>query len=197
MLLHYKEITQLMFVKYIWQKWGETSVPVQAKELRQKALSYRRRAWGTNFSRDHLNQLQSEHNALWEPTDTTNSATDTPTPRLTFDLCQDPDSCSTSCVEALDLARWETQWVEYNHHHRSENSSELISLSGCFVCSRSSHSSKRSSVVGPGEIHNTNKSTQTKAQMKAQPPPSHPAERRTAWEEEKEEEEKEEENTDE
>uniref|UniRef100_A0A4W6CY57 Nuclear protein MDM1 n=1 Tax=Lates calcarifer TaxID=8187 RepID=A0A4W6CY57_LATCA len=89
----------------------------QAKELRQKALSYRRRAWGTNFSRDHLNQLQSEHNALWEPTDTTNSATDTPTPRLTFDLCQDPDSCSTSCVEALDL----------NHHHRSENSSELIS----------------------------------------------------------------------
>uniref|UniRef100_A0A4W6CY45 Nuclear protein MDM1 n=1 Tax=Lates calcarifer TaxID=8187 RepID=A0A4W6CY45_LATCA len=149
------------------QKWGETSVPVQAKELRQKALSYRRRAWGTNFSRDHLNQLQSEHNALWEPTDTTNSATDTPTPRLTFDLCQDPDSCSTSCVEALDLA------------------------------SCSSHSSKRSSVVGPGEIHNTNKSTQTKAQMKAQPPPSHPAERRTAWEEEKEEEEKEEENTDE
>ncbi|GLD74696.1 nuclear protein MDM1 isoform X1, partial [Lates japonicus] len=104
---------------------GETPTPAQAKELRQKALSYRRRAWGTNFSRDHLNQLQSEHNAL-----------------------------------------------------------------------RSSHSSKRSSVVGPGEIHNTNKSTQTKAQLKAQPPQSHPAERRTAWEEENEEEENEEENTD-
>lgn len=67
---------------------------VQVKELRAKASSYRHRAWGTNFSRDHLSQLQSEHNALWEPTDTTDSAS------LTSDLCQHPDG-----VEALDLAR--------------------------------------------------------------------------------------------
>ncbi|XP_074481903.1 nuclear protein MDM1 isoform X2 [Sebastes fasciatus] len=78
--------------------------PLQAKELREKAASYRRRAWGANFSRGHLNQLLSEHNALWEPTDTTDSATDPPTPRLTFDLCHDPDSRSTSPVEPLDLA---------------------------------------------------------------------------------------------
>ncbi|XP_027139574.1 nuclear protein MDM1 isoform X2 [Larimichthys crocea] len=77
----------------------------QVKELRQKALSYRRRAWGANFSRDHLSQLLSEHNALWEPTDTADSLTDPPTPRLTFDLCQDPDNWSTSHLEALDLAR--------------------------------------------------------------------------------------------
>lgn len=70
-------------------------VPQQVKELRQKALSYRRRAWGANFSRDHLNQLLSEHNALWEPTDTTDSPTDPPTPR----------SRSSPQVEALDLAR--------------------------------------------------------------------------------------------
>uniref|UniRef100_A0A7N6B1G8 Nuclear protein MDM1 n=1 Tax=Anabas testudineus TaxID=64144 RepID=A0A7N6B1G8_ANATE len=82
-------------------------VSVQVKELREKALSYRRRAWGTNFSRDHLSQLQSEHNALWEPTDTIDSPTDPPSPRLTIDLCQDLDSHSTSCVEALDLARSE------------------------------------------------------------------------------------------
>lgn len=68
-------------------------------ELRQQALLYRRRGWGTNFSRGHLSQLLSEHNALWEPTDTTDSATDPPTPRLTSDLGR------TSCVEALDLAR--------------------------------------------------------------------------------------------
>ncbi|XP_039996887.1 nuclear protein MDM1 isoform X2 [Xiphias gladius] len=142
------------------EKGGATDEDApQVKELRQKAMSYRRRAWGTNFSRDHLSQLQSEHNALWEPTDTADSATDPPTPRLTFDLCQDPDSRSTSCVEALDLA------------------------------SRSSHSSKRSSVVGSGETHNTN------TQKKAQASPSLPAERRMAWEEEEEEEE--EENTDE
>ncbi|XP_044042831.1 nuclear protein MDM1 isoform X2 [Siniperca chuatsi] len=133
----------------------------QVKELRQKALSYRRRAWGANFSRDHLSQLVSEHNALWEPTDTTGSATDPPTPRLTFDLCRDPGSRSSSCVEALDLA------------------------------SRSSDSSKRSSVPGSGEIHRTNKNTQIKA------PPSPPAERRKAWGEEEDEEEEEEENTNE
>nr|XP_019963555.1 PREDICTED: nuclear protein MDM1 isoform X1 [Paralichthys olivaceus] len=87
----------------------------QVTELRRRASLYRRRAWGTNFCRDHLNQLQSEHNALWEPTD---SSTDPPTPCLTLDFGQEPDSRSTSCVEALDLA------------------------------SRSCHSSQRSSVVG-------------------------------------------------
>ncbi|XP_035002856.2 nuclear protein MDM1 isoform X3 [Hippoglossus stenolepis] len=102
----------------------------QVTELRQRAASYRSRAWGTNFCRDHLSQLQSEHNALWEPTD---SSTDPPTPRLTSDLGQEPDSRSTSCVEALDLA------------------------------SRSCDSSQRSSVVGSAETHNTNKNTKTNA----------------------------------
>ncbi|XP_067346813.1 nuclear protein MDM1 isoform X4 [Channa argus] len=76
----------------------------QVKELREKASLYRHQAWGTNFSRDHLGQLHSEHNALWEPTDTSDSATDPPTPCLAIDLCQDSDSRGTSCVEALDLA---------------------------------------------------------------------------------------------
>ncbi|KAK2859204.1 hypothetical protein Q5P01_003824 [Channa striata] len=75
----------------------------QVKELREKALSYRRHAWGTNFSRDHLGQLHSEHNALWELTDTSDSA-DHHAPCPTIDFCQDSDSRGTSCVEALDLA---------------------------------------------------------------------------------------------
>uniref|UniRef100_A0A3Q3IDT9 Nuclear protein MDM1 n=1 Tax=Monopterus albus TaxID=43700 RepID=A0A3Q3IDT9_MONAL len=129
----------------------------QVKELRQAALSYRRRAWGTNFSRDHLSQLQSEHNALWEPMDNTDSASDPPTPRLTFDLGRDEDSRSTSCVEALDLT------------------------------SRSSNSSKRSSVAGPGEVHHTNQSAAGDMHTKAQTPANPPA--RMAWEEEEEEEE--------
>ncbi|KAK1906563.1 Nuclear protein MDM1 [Dissostichus eleginoides] len=36
----------------------------QVEELRQQAMSYRRRAWGSNFCRDHLSQLLSNHNAL-------------------------------------------------------------------------------------------------------------------------------------
>lgn len=115
----------------------------QIKELREQALAYRHRAWGTNFSRDHLSQLLSEHNALWEPTETTDSATDC-SPRL--DLCQvstaDPDSCSASCVEALDLA------------------------------SHSSQSSHRTSVAGSrdGEVNQSNKNTKTNAQKSQSPP---------------------------
>nr|XP_015817983.2 nuclear protein MDM1 isoform X1 [Nothobranchius furzeri] len=71
----------------------------QVRELRQQAQLYRRRAWGTNFCRNHLSQLLSEHTAVWEPTDTTDS-----TPHLNDDFSPEPDSCSTSCVEALDLA---------------------------------------------------------------------------------------------
>ncbi|XP_047430660.1 nuclear protein MDM1 isoform X2 [Mugil cephalus] len=75
----------------------------QARELRQRAWGYRRRAWGTNFSRDHLSQLLSDHNALWEPSDATDSTADPPTPRLTLDPSPEPDAAS--CVEeALDLA---------------------------------------------------------------------------------------------
>ncbi|KAI3366876.1 hypothetical protein L3Q82_009245, partial [Scortum barcoo] len=121
---------------------------LQVKELRQKASLYRRRAWGANFSRDHLSQLLSEHNALWEPTDTTDSATDPPTPHPTFDLCNE---ANPPHVEALDLP------------------------------SRSSNSSKRSSVIGSTETNNKN------AKIKAQTPPSPPAEKRNAWGEEEEE----------
>ncbi|XP_015237077.1 PREDICTED: nuclear protein MDM1 isoform X1 [Cyprinodon variegatus] len=66
----------------------------QVKERRQQALMYRRRAWGTNFSRNHLSQLLSEYNALWEPTD---SLTEPSTPP------PEADSRSASCVEPLDL----------------------------------------------------------------------------------------------
>uniref|UniRef100_A0AAQ4PR73 Nuclear protein MDM1 n=1 Tax=Gasterosteus aculeatus aculeatus TaxID=481459 RepID=A0AAQ4PR73_GASAC len=52
--------------------------PRCVRELRLKASSYRRRAWGANFDRDHLSQLLSEHNALWEPTDTTDERSELP-----------------------------------------------------------------------------------------------------------------------
>ncbi|MEQ2168531.1 hypothetical protein GOODEAATRI_015507 [Goodea atripinnis] len=76
------------------------------KELRQQALTYRQRAWGTNFSRNHLSQLLSEYNALWEPTDTMDSHTESSTPRLNVVISPELDSRSASCVEALDLASW-------------------------------------------------------------------------------------------
>lgn len=69
------------------------------------AQLYRRRAWGTNFSRDHLGQLLSDNNTLWELTDTMGSLTDPPTPQLSSVLSPESDSSSTSCIEALDLIR--------------------------------------------------------------------------------------------
>uniref|UniRef100_A0A670JVZ2 Nuclear protein MDM1 n=1 Tax=Podarcis muralis TaxID=64176 RepID=A0A670JVZ2_PODMU len=40
--------------------------PDQVKELREKAEAYRRRVQGTHFSRDHLNQILSDNNRLWD-----------------------------------------------------------------------------------------------------------------------------------
>ncbi|XP_024144322.1 nuclear protein MDM1 isoform X3 [Oryzias melastigma] len=75
---------------------------LQVTELRQRALMYRRRAWGANFSRDHLGQLLSDQNALWEPSDASGSVADARVPPLA--MGPSPDSRSASCVDALDLA---------------------------------------------------------------------------------------------
>nr|XP_025039675.1 nuclear protein MDM1 isoform X1 [Pelodiscus sinensis] len=39
---------------------------MEVKELREKAEAYRQRVQGTHFSRDHLNQILSDNNRLWE-----------------------------------------------------------------------------------------------------------------------------------
>ncbi|XP_062989979.1 nuclear protein MDM1 [Elgaria multicarinata webbii] len=39
---------------------------MEVKELREKAEAYRQRIRGTHFSRDHLNQLLSDNNRLWD-----------------------------------------------------------------------------------------------------------------------------------
>uniref|UniRef100_A0A3Q3A8S9 Nuclear protein MDM1 n=1 Tax=Kryptolebias marmoratus TaxID=37003 RepID=A0A3Q3A8S9_KRYMA len=82
------------------------AVTQQVEELRRQAQSYRHRAWGTNFCRDHLSQLLSDHNVLWEPTAAAaaDSPAETPTQRLTPDPSPEPDGRSAFCVEALDLA---------------------------------------------------------------------------------------------
>ena len=46
------------------------SYGAQVAALRRQARWYRRRAWGVNFCREHLNQLQSQNNFLWEPAET-------------------------------------------------------------------------------------------------------------------------------
>ncbi|MBN3298871.1 MDM1 protein, partial [Amia calva] len=61
----------------------------QVKELREKAEAYKRRARGTHFSREHLSQVLSEQNRLWEVS-SSSTATEEPV---------------SSTINALDLAR--------------------------------------------------------------------------------------------
>lgn len=58
------------------------------KELREKAEAYKRRARGTHFSRDHLTQILSEQNKLWDVSSTSDSEEEV-----------------SESVKALDLAR--------------------------------------------------------------------------------------------
>ncbi|KAM4569575.1 nuclear protein MDM1 isoform 2-T2 [Odontesthes bonariensis] len=114
---------------------GRANGTLQVKELRQKALTYRRRAWGTNFSRVHLGQLLSDHNTLWEPTNTTDSHTGPSTPRLTSDLSPEQNSRCASCVEALDLA---------------SNSSKRSSVAGSGETSHTHKKTERKAQTPPG-----------------------------------------------
>uniref|UniRef100_A0A671N158 Nuclear protein MDM1 n=1 Tax=Sinocyclocheilus anshuiensis TaxID=1608454 RepID=A0A671N158_9TELE len=68
----------------------------EVQELREKAEAYRKRAWGTNFSRQHLNQILSEHNWKWEPSSGTSSS-------IESEACR--STSSSPIIEALDLAR--------------------------------------------------------------------------------------------
>ncbi|KAG5830588.1 hypothetical protein ANANG_G00312290 [Anguilla anguilla] len=76
----------------VWVR--SSTAAAEARELREKAEAYRRRAWGTHFSRDHLNQILSEQNRLWEAS----TASDTGTER----------SSTSSTIHALDLASIES-----------------------------------------------------------------------------------------
>ncbi|XP_031414599.1 nuclear protein MDM1 isoform X2 [Clupea harengus] len=75
-----------------WVKASDAADEV--RELREKAEMYRRRAWGTHFSRYHLNQILSDQNHLWEASTASGS-----TPQ------ESSGSACSPTIEALDLAR--------------------------------------------------------------------------------------------
>ncbi|XP_026085188.1 nuclear protein MDM1-like [Carassius auratus] len=70
----------------------------EVQELREKADAYRKRGWGTHFSRQHLNQILSDHNWMWEPSSGTSSSSS-----IVSEACR--SSSSNPIIEALDLVR--------------------------------------------------------------------------------------------
>lgn len=88
------------------------AVGKEIQELRERADAYRKRAWGTHFSRHHLSQILSEQNHLWEASDCSSSSSFTN---------EDTRSPSSPIIEALDLAR-------VNSVDRSHSSGASVSM---------------------------------------------------------------------
>ncbi|XP_062862254.1 nuclear protein MDM1 [Trichomycterus rosablanca] len=72
--------------------WSRT-IEQEVQELRDKAEAYRKRAWGTHFSRQHLSQILSEQNCFWEASTSSSLLTE-----------EYDHSTSSPIIEALDLA---------------------------------------------------------------------------------------------
>ncbi|KAL0967256.1 hypothetical protein UPYG_G00249930 [Umbra pygmaea] len=125
----------------------------EVQALREKAEAYKRRAWGTHFSRLHLNQILSDQNQLWEAS--------TPSSNLSPGDAED-DSISSPTIQALDLARGNS--VEGSSSSRPGHPASISPVS-----------SRRSSLGGAGnragllENHDPEASTV-------------PIQRRLAWE---------------
>ncbi|XP_034143886.1 nuclear protein MDM1 isoform X5 [Esox lucius] len=126
----------------------------EVRELREKADAYKRRAWGTHFSRLHLNQILSDQNQLWEAS-TPSSSNLTPG---TVSGDGEDDSGSSPTVQGLDLASVEGSSSSISGHPASITPG----------------SSRRSSVKGAGDTAGPSRHLDTGAP---------PVQRKLAWEE--------------
>ncbi|XP_056311790.1 nuclear protein MDM1 isoform X2 [Danio aesculapii] len=85
------------------------SAKEEVKELRERAEAYKKRAWGTHFSRQHLNQILSDQNWMWEPSSGTSSSS------IESDACR--STSNSHIIEALDLARAGSVRGSSSHGH--------------------------------------------------------------------------------
>uniref|UniRef100_A0A4W5K4L4 Nuclear protein MDM1 n=1 Tax=Hucho hucho TaxID=62062 RepID=A0A4W5K4L4_9TELE len=88
-----------MYKDGAWVK--ATTVGEEVRELREKAKAYRQRAWGTHFSRLHLNQILSDQNQLWEASTPSSSNLSSGTGSGDGE----EDSSRSPTPQALELAR--------------------------------------------------------------------------------------------
>ncbi|KAJ8008863.1 hypothetical protein DPEC_G00082860 [Dallia pectoralis] len=140
--------------------WVKTTSGVQeVRELREKAEAYKRRSWGTHFSRLHLNQILSDQNQLWEASTPSSSSL---TPGTVSGDGEDDRGTSPN-IQALDLAGLNS----------GEGSSSSVSGHPASI---PSVSSRRSSVRGAGETAGPSYPPDTGALAV-------PVQRRLAWEE--------------
>ncbi|XP_060695311.1 nuclear protein MDM1 isoform X4 [Hemiscyllium ocellatum] len=75
----------------------------EVKELREKAEAYKRRALGTHFSRDHLTQILSEQNRLWEVSSSSDTEETVSDNVETLDLARTTEIPNTSSITKQEL----------------------------------------------------------------------------------------------
>nr|XP_020845874.1 nuclear protein MDM1 isoform X3 [Phascolarctos cinereus] len=81
--------SQYLYRDGAWKRVRENTLN-QVKELREKAEFYRKRVLGTHFSRDHLNQILSENNCLWDVSSVSSSEGTISNNIRALDLAGDP-----------------------------------------------------------------------------------------------------------
>ncbi|XP_045073871.1 nuclear protein MDM1-like [Coregonus clupeaformis] len=128
----------------------------EVRELREKAETYRQRAWGTHFSRLHFNQILSDQNQLWEASTPSSSNLTSGTGSGDRD-----DHSSSPTIQALDLAR-----VDSSSSYKAGPPASLTPVS-----------SRRNSTRGAGDTAGPPGQPDPGA-------PTLPVQRRLAWEEE-------------
>ncbi|XP_031414604.1 nuclear protein MDM1 isoform X7 [Clupea harengus] len=136
-----------------WVKASDAADEV--RELREKAEMYRRRAWGTHFSRYHLNQILSDQNHLWEASTASGS-----TPQ------ESSGSACSPTIEALDLAR--AQELEGSSNFRVAGRLPTPKLRTLPLAQRTHHD--RTTPAAGGAILVS--PPRVRASMRERPPPS-------------------------
>lgn len=98
----------------------------EVKELREKAEYYRRRAQGTHFSRDHLNQIMSTNNKFWDVSSTMSSEEDI-----------------SNNIKALDLAGLHSSSRNENRHQSPTKAKAASNTGNLGVSDVSTHPVRR------------------------------------------------------
>uniref|UniRef100_A0A8D2IN81 Nuclear protein MDM1 n=1 Tax=Varanus komodoensis TaxID=61221 RepID=A0A8D2IN81_VARKO len=84
------------------------------KELREKAEAYRQRIRGTHFSREHLNQILSDNNRLWDVSSDSSTEETISNNVKALDLAGIPEKNLSPSPQILPKPEWSEQFQQNN-----------------------------------------------------------------------------------
>ncbi|XP_044305863.1 nuclear protein MDM1 [Varanus komodoensis] len=87
---------------------------MEVKELREKAEAYRQRIRGTHFSREHLNQILSDNNRLWDVSSDSSTEETISNNVKALDLAGIPEKNLSPSPQILPKPEWSEQFQQNN-----------------------------------------------------------------------------------